>query len=181
MLLVACMFLLLLLLFLLLFFFLALNAVSQPSVSPLPDLINECWATRPDSLCAGHIWTLYIEIQIWLSTSSCPPPPPPRPPLLILEFCPVLKSHFHLLFLFSRLPSPLSSSCLAFSSLLFFFFNLSSTFCINHSSLCFQPPPSSPLWRLAFDPRSSSPRLGVVPRSSPCLHLLSLDLCALNV
>lgn len=43
------------------------NAVSQPSVSPLCDLINECWATRPDPLWGGHIWTLYIEIHICLS------------------------------------------------------------------------------------------------------------------
>lgn len=46
------------------------NAVSQPSVSPLCDLINECWATRLDPLCGGHIWTLYIEIYICLSL--CP-------------------------------------------------------------------------------------------------------------
>lgn len=46
------------------------NAVSQPSVSPLCDLINECWATRMDPLWGGHIWTLYIEIHICLSLPS---------------------------------------------------------------------------------------------------------------
>ena len=45
------------------------NVVSQPSVSPLCDLINECWATRLDPLWGGHIWTLYIEIHIWLALS----------------------------------------------------------------------------------------------------------------
>ena len=40
------------------------NVMSQPSVSPPGDLINECWATRPDPLWGGHIWTLYIEIHI---------------------------------------------------------------------------------------------------------------------
>lgn len=46
------------------------NAVSQPSVSPLCDLINECWAMRPDPLWGGHIWTLYLEVHNCLSSSS---------------------------------------------------------------------------------------------------------------
>lgn len=43
------------------------KAVSQPSVSPLCDLINECWATKLEPLWGGHIWTLYIEIHICFS------------------------------------------------------------------------------------------------------------------
>lgn len=35
------------------------NVASQPSVSPLCDLINECWAMRLDPLGGGHIWTLF--------------------------------------------------------------------------------------------------------------------------
>lgn len=34
---------------------------------------------------------------------------------------------------------------------------------------------------LPLYPRSSSPQLGVVPRSSPCLFLLGVGLCALNI
>lgn len=37
------------------------NVVSQPSVSPLCDLINECWAVRLDPLWGGHIWTLFTH------------------------------------------------------------------------------------------------------------------------
>lgn len=43
------------------------NVMSQPSVSPLCDLINECWAMRLDPLWGGHIWTLFTEIHICLS------------------------------------------------------------------------------------------------------------------
>lgn len=45
------------------------NVVSQPSVSPLCDLINECWATRLDPLWGGHIWTLYRNTYLSLSLS----------------------------------------------------------------------------------------------------------------
>lgn len=96
--------------------------MSQPSVSPLCDLINECWATRLDPLWGGHIWTLYIEIHI----------------------CLPLSVSFHLLF---RLSLSHSTFCSVFSFLYCLFMHLIYIFLFQ---LSFSLISSSPLVGVDF-------------------------------
>lgn len=178
------------------------NVMSQPSVSPPGDLINECWATRPDPLWGGHIWTLYIEIHICRSLFLFLPLSPLCFTLEILSslcfifFLWIWSSLAYPLPFLSAYTSFISSCChsLITSSfpcfvLLSFPWPLSVFFLYPSLHLCItrfsvHPHLSSVETRpscLSLYPRSPSPQLGVVPRSSPCLSLLGLGLCAWNL
>lgn len=152
------------------------NVVSQPSVSPLCDLINECWAMRLDPLGGGHIWTLFtltLSLFMFFTVSSLIQSSSsaffPDYPFSSFYGANVYFSLWCCLISFPFLASGcLPTALFSFSCPLVFLsppLNLRITSSLLHGGSC-----------LPFYPGSPSPRLYVVPRSSPCLSLLGLAL-----